>query len=83
MKRDQQVVRGQTGNRRTVGHVDAVEDSEQGAVHDVDDRVAYPRALFAVIGLTTKRVSVQWASAMGFGVVIVWASVFVWTVGRF
>jgi hypothetical protein len=40
-------------------------------------------ALFAVIGLTTKRVSVQWASAVGFGVVIVWASVFVWTVGTF
>lgn len=38
-------------------------------------------ALFAILGLTSKRVSVQWASAAAFAVVIVWASVFVWTGG--
>ncbi len=38
-------------------------------------------ALFAVIGLTSKRASVQWASAAAFGLVVVWASVFVWTGG--
>lgn len=38
-------------------------------------------ALFAVVGFTAKRRSIQWASAAAFGVVIVWASVFVWTDG--
>jgi hypothetical protein len=35
-------------------------------------------ASFAVIGLTAKRVSVQWASGAAFALVVVWASVFVW-----
>jgi hypothetical protein len=38
-------------------------------------------AMFAVIGLTAKRASVQWVSVAAFGLVIVWASVFVWTGG--
>lgn len=38
-------------------------------------------ALFAVIGLTSKRASVQWVSAAAFGLIVVWASVFVWTGG--
>jgi hypothetical protein len=38
-------------------------------------------ALFATIGFTAKRVSFQWVSVAAFAVVIVWASVFVWTSG--
>jgi hypothetical protein len=35
----------------------------------------------AVLGLSTRRVSLQWASGAVFGLVVVWASVFVWTGG--
>jgi hypothetical protein len=37
--------------------------------------------VLAVIGFTTKRVSIQWTSGVAFGLVVVWASVFVWTGG--
>lgn len=38
-------------------------------------------AAVAVIGVTTKRASLQWVSAAAFGLIVVWASVFVWTGG--
>lgn len=38
-------------------------------------------AVLAVVGVTSRRVSVQWAAGVAFGLVIVWASVFVWTGG--
>ena len=38
-------------------------------------------AALAVIGLTTRRSAAQWATVTAFGLVIVWASVFVWTGG--
>jgi hypothetical protein len=38
-------------------------------------------AALAIVGLTTRRVSIQWASGVAFALVVVWASVFVWTGG--
>lgn len=38
-------------------------------------------AAFAIVGLTVRRTSIQWLSAAGFGIVVVWASVFIWTGG--
>lgn len=38
-------------------------------------------AAVAVIGFTAKRASLQWVSAVAFGLIVVWASVFVWTGG--
>jgi len=38
-------------------------------------------AALAFIGFTAKRTSVQWVSVVAFGLIVVWASVFVWTGG--
>ncbi len=38
-------------------------------------------AAFAFIGISSKRVSLQWVTAIAFGLIVVWASVFVWTGG--
>ncbi len=38
-------------------------------------------AALAIVGLTVRRTSIQWLSAVGFGLVVVWASTFVWTGG--
>ncbi|MGD8306633.1 MAG: hypothetical protein PVF17_08265 [Ignavibacteria bacterium] len=51
------------------------------ALFDAGNYANLVLAVFVIIGLISKRQIMQWASVFGFALVVIWASVFLWTGG--